>query len=94
VGRPELAFLDEPTSGLDPHARRDVWELSPTCAPRASPSCSPRTQLDEAERLADHVVIVDGAGWWLPVPGPAHRRRPGRRSLEDVFLALTGRRDR
>jgi ABC-2 type transport system ATP-binding protein len=59
VGRPELVFLDEPTAGLDPHARRDTWEL--VTALRADGVAVVLTThlMDEAQRLADDVVIVD-----------------------------------
>jgi ABC-2 type transport system ATP-binding protein len=60
VGRPELVFLDEPTAGLDPHVRRQVWDLVVDL--RAAGVCVVLTThyLEEAEHLADQVVIVDG----------------------------------
>jgi ABC-2 type transport system ATP-binding protein len=59
VGRPELVFLDEPTAGLDPQARRATWELIEELR-RDGVSVVLTTHLmDEAERLADRVVIVD-----------------------------------
>ncbi len=59
IGRPELIFLDEPTAGLDPQARHATWDL--VAALRASGSTVILTThyLEEAERLADLVVIVD-----------------------------------
>jgi ABC-2 type transport system ATP-binding protein len=59
VGRPELVFLDEPTAGLDPQARRAVHELVEALR-RDGVSVLLTTHLmDEAERLADRVVVVD-----------------------------------
>ena len=59
VGRPELVFLDEPTAGLDAQARNVVWELVDALR-RDGVSILLTTHLmDEAEQLADHVVIVD-----------------------------------
>jgi len=60
VGRPELVFLDEPTAGMDPQGRRLVWELIRALR-RDGVSVLLTTHLmEEAEALADHVVIVDG----------------------------------
>ncbi|KEI44862.1 ABC transporter ATP-binding protein [Saccharopolyspora rectivirgula] len=59
VNRPELVFLDEPTAGMDPQARRLVWELIGALR-RDGVSVLLTTHLmDEAETLADKIVIVD-----------------------------------
>lgn len=59
LGRPELAFLDEPSSGVDPHARRDTWALLRSQRDRGCAVVLTTHHLDEAEELADHVVIMD-----------------------------------
>lgn len=59
VGRPELVFLDEPTAGLDPHARRQVWELIGGLREKGVAAVLTTHYLEEAEHLADHVVIID-----------------------------------
>jgi len=59
VGRPELVFLDEPTAGLDPQARLAVWGLVRSLREAGVAVVLTTHLMDEAERLADHVVVVD-----------------------------------
>jgi ABC-2 type transport system ATP-binding protein len=59
VGRPELVFLDEPTAGLDPQARLAVWALVRSLRAAGVAIVLTTHLMDEAERLADHVVVVD-----------------------------------
>jgi ABC-2 type transport system ATP-binding protein len=59
VGRPEVAFLDEPTAGIDPAGRRLIREVIAELRERGVTVLLTTHDLDEAERLADHVVIVD-----------------------------------
>jgi ABC-2 type transport system ATP-binding protein len=59
IGRPELIFLDEPTAGLDPQARLATWELVAGLRASGATVILTTHYLEEAERLADQVVIVD-----------------------------------
>lgn len=59
VGRPELVFLDEPTAGLDAHARLVVWELIDRLRQDGVAVLLTTHLLDEAESLADQIVIID-----------------------------------
>jgi len=59
LGRPELVFLDEPTAGMDPQARHATWDLV-TALKRDGVAVILTTHfMEEAEQLADHVVIID-----------------------------------
>jgi ABC-2 type transport system ATP-binding protein len=59
VGRPELVFLDEPTAGLDPQARHATWQLIEALRRDGVTVVLTTHLLDEAERLADDVVLID-----------------------------------
>jgi ABC-2 type transport system ATP-binding protein len=102
VGDPELLFLDEPTTGLDPQSRRQLWTLIEEFRSTGRTILLTTHYMDEAEKLCDRVAIVDhghiialGAphelidsiGATIPPPPP----RASSATLEDVFVALTGR---
>lgn len=58
VGRPELLFLDEPTAGFDPHARRDFHDLLRGLADQEVSVLLTTHDLDEAEKVADRILIL------------------------------------
>jgi ABC-2 type transport system ATP-binding protein len=59
IGRPELVFLDEPTAGMDPQARHATWELIGGLRADGVSVILTTHFMEEAERLSDHVVIID-----------------------------------
>ncbi len=59
IGRPELVFLDEPTAGMDPQARHATWELIGQLRAAGVSIILTTHFMEEAERLCDHVAIID-----------------------------------
>jgi ABC-2 type transport system ATP-binding protein len=76
VGRPHLVFLDEPTAGLDVAARRDLWDVIRGLRDAGTSVVVTTHLLDEAERLADHVVVL-AAGRVVAAGSPAQVRAAG-----------------
>ncbi|MBE7189504.1 ABC transporter ATP-binding protein [Jatrophihabitans endophyticus] len=76
VARPELVFLDEPTAGMDPQSRRATWELVRTLRADGVSVVLTTHFLDEAEQLADDVVVMD-AGRVVAAGTPAELTRAG-----------------
>jgi ABC-2 type transport system ATP-binding protein len=62
IGRPELVFLDEPTAGLDPQARHATWSLISGLRAGGAGVILTTHNMEEAERLADRVAVVDHGG--------------------------------
>jgi ABC-2 type transport system ATP-binding protein len=98
AGNPELLFLDEPTTGLDPQSRRQLWDLVRRIRAEGGTILLTTHYMDEAEVLCDRVAVVDhGRVIALGTPpeliaslgAPKVVTRYG--TLEDVFMALTGR---
>ena len=59
VSDPEVLFLDEPTTGLDPRARAELWSVLDGLVERGRTVLLTTQYLDEAERLADDIIVVD-----------------------------------
>jgi ABC-2 type transport system ATP-binding protein len=93
---PSLLLMDEPTTGLDPRSKREVQELVRTIRQdRAATVLLCTHDLEEAEVLCDHVLVLD-QGRVLAEGTPAEliRAHAGEvgGSLEDAFMKLTGKR--
>lgn len=98
AGDPDLLFLDEPTTGLDPQSRRQLWDLLRRFRAGGGTILLTTHYMEEAETICDRVAIVDrGRVIALGSPqelvgslaAPKVVVREG--TLEDVFVALTGR---
>ena len=60
IGHPELLFLDEPTTGFDPAARRDAWQLVRQLRTAGTTILLTTHAMDEAQALANRVVLLSG----------------------------------
>ena len=103
IGDPPVIFLDEPTTGLDPQARLEVWAAVRSLAQGGTTVLLTTQYLDEAEQLADRIailhtgrIIAEGTlGELKALFPPAEvtyvEKQP---SLEEIFLAIIGKRER
>jgi ABC-2 type transport system ATP-binding protein len=100
---PKLVLLDEPTSGLDPQSRRRLWERMESIREKGNSVVLTTHSMEEAEAVCDRIAIIDH-GKIIAVDKPQtiidkHKNdseviaisRRGKITLEDVFIALTGR---
>jgi len=59
IADPSVLFLDEPTTGLDPRSRLDMWDVIDGLVADGTTLLLTTQYLDEAERLADDIVVID-----------------------------------
>jgi ABC-2 type transport system ATP-binding protein len=59
VGAPRLLLLDEPTTGLDPRSRIELWDAIRALVAQGTDVLLTTQYLDEADNLANHIVIID-----------------------------------
>jgi ABC-2 type transport system ATP-binding protein len=85
-----LLLLDEPTTGLDPNARREIWRILSGLKKVSETSMILTTHyMEEAETLCDYIVIMDNGS--IMREGTPEFLLKDYRSLDDLFVALTGR---
>ncbi|MES2375565.1 MAG: ABC transporter ATP-binding protein [Bacteroidota bacterium] len=103
IHNPKLILLDEPTTGLDPQSRRQLWERIEAFRERGHAVLLTTHSMEEAEAICDRIAIIDH-GQVIAVDTPQalidkHKDDPeviavsrrGKVTLEDVFIALTGK---
>jgi ABC-2 type transport system ATP-binding protein/oleandomycin transport system ATP-binding protein len=92
VNRPAVVFLDEPTTGLDPVRRNETWSIIRSLAAQGSTVLLTTQYLEEADQLADEIVVID-AGTVVATGTPDElKRRLGRQTL-DVRVSDTAQLD-
>ena len=85
IGRPRLVFLDEPTTGMDPQARRATWDIIRALKERNTTVLLTTHFMDEAERLADRIAIIDG-GELVALDTPAGLTREQSTTTTQVYF--------
>jgi ABC-2 type transport system ATP-binding protein len=91
VQDPKVVFLDEPTVTMDPQSRRAMWDVIRELKARGKTVVLTTHYMEEAEALCDRVGIIDH-GKLIELGAPeALKAKHGAKTLEDVFLKLTGR---
>ncbi|MFW0784292.1 ATP-binding cassette domain-containing protein [Gordonia sp. CPCC 206044] len=82
ITRPALLFLDEPTTGLDPATRAQVWAAVRELVGAGSTVVLTTQYLDEADQLADSLVVIDHGRVVADGPADALKDRVGSRTLQ------------
>lgn len=89
---PKVIFLDEPTLGLDPQTRNHMWEyLKQLNKTKGTTVFFTTHYLDEADRVADRIAVIDHGKIVASGPSQELQKKTNTKSLEDAFLALTGK---
>lgn len=91
VQDPEVIFLDEPTVTMDPQSRRAMWDVIRQLKSEGKTTLLTTHYMEEAEELCDRVGVIDH-GKLIELGSPLElKAKHEARTLEDVFLKLTGR---
>jgi ABC-2 type transport system ATP-binding protein len=91
INTPAILLLDEPTTGLDPNARREIWAILHKLKDASGTSMILTTHyMEEAEKLCDYIIIMDNGV--ILREGTLDQLLAEARTLDDLFISLTGRR--
>ena len=89
---PKIMFLDEPTLGLDPQTRNSMWNyLRELNKSQGTTVLFTTHYMEEAERIAQRIGIIDKGKIVALGTATELKEKTGKESLEDAFLALTGK---
>jgi ABC-2 type transport system ATP-binding protein len=89
---PRIVFLDEPTLGLDPQTRNHMWTYLQELNRRDKTTVFFSTHyMEEAERVAQRIAIIDHGHIVAMGTSESLKEQTGTPTLEDAFLALTGK---
>ncbi len=91
INTPAILLLDEPTTGLDPNARREIWDILHKLRDASETSMILTTHyMEEAEKLCDYIIIMDNG--IILREGTLQQLLEKEKTLDDLFVTLTGRR--
>ncbi|TWD74849.1 ABC-2 type transport system ATP-binding protein [Kribbella amoyensis] len=85
IGRPRVIFLDEPTTGLDPASRLTMWDAIGELVRDGTTILLTTQYLEEADRLADRIVLLDGGVITASGTADALKARIGGERIEVFF---------
>lgn len=89
---PKILFLDEPTLGLDPQTRNHMWSYIKKLNQEEGMTVFFSTHyMEEAERTANRIAIIDHGKIVIEGSAQKLKEKTNTQSLEDAFLALTGK---
>jgi len=92
IHHPKILFLDEPTLGLDPQTRNIIWEHIKNLNKKYETTIFFTTHyMEEAEKMAQEITIIDNGKIIIRGSLQAIKEKTGLGSLEEAFIALTGK---
>lgn len=85
IATPPVIFLDEPTTGLDPRSRLAMWDIIKKLMAKGTTILLTTQYLDEADQLADRIIVIDGGKVIAEGTSDQLKRKIGNDRLEITF---------